>query len=117
MRFYPSLRSAQTSILTVKEKKTPAQIAVLAKQIVAGEVNADTLSMEELLFAASMTPSLEEKEGIYTAATKKGESWVAHNNLASTYLEMALKGDGSKAEDALTQLEIASNLKSSGFSR
>ena len=39
---YPSLRSAQTDILTVKEKKTPAEIAVLAKQIVAGEANADT---------------------------------------------------------------------------
>lgn len=110
---YPTLRTAQTEILTVKEKKTPAEIAVLAKQIVAGEANADTLKMEEMLFAASMTPSLEEKEGIYMAATKKGESWVAHNNLAATYLEMALNGDASKAEDALTQLEIAGNLNGS----
>ena len=110
---FPSLRSAQTEILTVKEKRTPAQIAVLAKQIVAAEASADILSMEELLFAGSLTPSLEEKEGIYTAATKKGESWVAHNNLAATYLEMAMGGDASKAEDALTQLEIASNLKGS----
>lgn len=110
---YPTLRSAQTEILTVKPKKTPAEISVLAKQIVAGEANADTLSMEEMLFAATLTPSLTEKEGIYKAATKKGESWVAHNNLAATYIEMALAGDASKAEDALTQLEIASNLKGS----
>ncbi len=110
---YPSLRSAQTNILTVKEKKTPAEIAVLAKQVVMGEASADTLSMEEMLFAATLTPSLEEKASIYTAATKKGESWIAHNNLAATYLEMAIAGDNSKIEDALTQLEIASNLNGS----
>ena len=110
---YPSLRSAQTDILTVKEKKTPAEIAVLAKQIVAGEANADTLSMEEMLYAGSMTPSLEEKAGIYSAATKKGESWVAHNNLAATYIEMAIQGDNSKLADALTQLEVASKLEGS----
>ena len=110
---YPSLRSAQTDILTVKEKKTPAEIAVLAKQIVTGEANADTLSMEEMLYAGSMTPSLEEKAGIYSAATKKGESWVAHNNLAATYIEMAIQGDNSKLADALTQLEVASKLEGS----
>lgn len=110
---YPSLRSAQTHILTVKEKKTPTEIAVLAKQVTMGEASADTLSMEEMLFAAAQTPSLEEKASIYTAATKKGESWIAHNNLAATYLEMAIAGDNSKVEEALTQLEIASNLNGS----
>lgn len=110
---YPTLRSAQTQILTVKEKKTPAEIAILANQIAMGEANADTLSMEEMLFAAAQTPSLEEKASIYAAATKKGESWVAHNNLAATYLEMAIAGDNSKVADALTQLEIASNLNGS----
>jgi len=110
---YPTLRSAKTEFLTVKEKKTPAEISVLAKQIVEGEANADTLSMEEMLFAAEQTPSLEEREGILMAATKKGESWVAHNNLAATYLEMANNGDESKVDEALTQLEIASNLNGS----
>ncbi|MCP4460875.1 MAG: hypothetical protein GY816_23075 [Cytophagales bacterium] len=110
---YPSLRSAQTNILTVEEKKTPAEIAVLAKQVADGEASADTLKMDEMFFAASLTPSLEEKAAIYSAATKKGESWIAHNNLAATYLEMAIAGDDSKVEDALTQLEIASNLNGS----
>jgi len=109
---YPTLRSAQTQILTVKEKKTPAEIAVLAKMVASGEASADTLTMEEMLFAAAQTPSLEEKVSIYSAATKKGESWIAHNNLAATYLDMAMGGDNSKVEDALTQLEIASNLNS-----
>ena len=109
---YPTLRSAQSQILTVKEKKTPAEIAVLAKMVASGEASADTLTMEEMLFAAAQTPSLEEKVSIYSAATKKGESWIAHNNLAATYLDMAMGGDNSKVEDALTQLEIASNLNS-----
>lgn len=107
---YPTLRSAQTHILTVKEKKTPAEIAVLARQVTAGEVSADTLSMEEILFAAEQSPSLGEKIAIYSSATRKGKSWIAHNNLAATYLEMAIAGDKSKIADALTQLEIASNL-------
>ena len=43
---YPPLRTAKTEILTVKEKKTNAEIAVLSKQITEGKVTADTLSME-----------------------------------------------------------------------
>lgn len=111
---YPDLRSAKTEILTVKEKKTPAEIAVLAKQIVDGSANADTLSNEEFLYAATLTPSLSEKEAIYQAATKRDGSWVAHNNLAAVYLDMA-RGDADNktklVEDALTQLEIAANKK------
>jgi tetratricopeptide (TPR) repeat protein len=109
---YPSLRTAKTEILTVKVKKAPETIAVLAKQIVAGEVSGDTLSNEEFLYAATLTPSLDEKEGIYNAATKRDGSWVAHNNLAAVYLEKA-KMDADNREklvqDALTQLEIAAN--------
>ena len=112
---YPELRSAKTEILTVKEKKSPAQIAVLAKQIVDGSVEADTLSNEEFLYAATLTPSLKEKEAIYKAATKRDGSWVAHNNLAAVLLDMA-RGDADNraklVEDALTQLEIAANKKS-----
>jgi tetratricopeptide (TPR) repeat protein len=112
---YPGLRSAKTEILTVKEKKSNAEISVLAKGIVDGSVSADTLSNEELLFAATLTPSLDEKEGIFMAATKKSGSWVAHNNLAAVYLEKA-KADAENrdqlVQDAITQLEIASNKES-----
>ena len=113
---YPDLRAARTEILTVKEKKTPAEISVLAKQIVDGSVSADTLTNEEFLYAASLTPSLKEKEAIYKAATKRDGNWVAHNNLAAVYLDMARSDADNRAklvEDALTQLEIAANKKSS----
>ncbi|WP_258104750.1 lipopolysaccharide assembly protein LapB [Marinoscillum sp. MHG1-6] len=106
---YPGLRTAQTEILTVKEKKSNAEIAVLAKQIVEGKAEADVLSDEELLFSATLTPSLDEKEAIYKAATKKSGSWAAHNNLAAVYLEKAKAGDKAMIESALTQLEIAKN--------
>ena len=109
---YPSLRTAQTEILTVKEKKSPAEISLLAKHIVNGDTTSEVLSTEELLYAATLTPSLKEKEGIYIAASKKEGSWVAHNNLAAVYLQTAVQnGDniGKNIQDALTQLDIASN--------
>ena len=71
-------------------------------------MSADTLSDEELSFAASLTPSLSEKEQIYTAATKKNDSWGSHNNLGATYLEMAMDSNGGgNLEKAITQFEIS----------
>ncbi len=111
---YPGLRTAKTEILTIKDKKTDAEISVLAKQITQGQMNADTLSFEEMMYGASLTPSLEEKEAIYTAATKKGTNWNAHNNLGAVYIAMAI-ADPSKVADmtskAAAQLEIAARLK------
>ncbi|MFY0600743.1 MAG: hypothetical protein JXR03_13805 [Cyclobacteriaceae bacterium] len=108
--FYPGLRTAKTEILTVKPKKSNASIAILAKQIVAEKVSKDTLTASELLFAATLTPSLTEKEDIYKAASGSG-SWIAHNNLGAVYLDMAAKKSGSEAkglvEQAVTQFEIA----------
>ncbi len=107
---YPKLRVAKTNILTVKEKKTDAQISVLAKMIADGTAPADTLSEEELMYSASLTPSLKEKEAIFMAATKKSGSWNAHNNLGATYIAMAMEGDMSgNADKAQAQLEIAAN--------
>ncbi|MEM9856082.1 MAG: hypothetical protein AAF843_01925 [Bacteroidota bacterium] len=106
---YPKLRVAKTEILKVKEKKTDAEIAVLAKQIANGSVSADTLSEEELMYGATLTPSLSEKESIYMAATKKGGNWHAHNNLGAVYVAMAMEGDASAGDKALAQLEIAAN--------
>ena len=108
---YPSLRTAKTEILTVKEKKSPAEISLLAKQIISGDTTSGALSTEELLYAASLTPSLKEKEAIYITASKKDGSWVAHNNLAAVYLNMASQNGenvGKNIQDALTQLNIAS---------
>lgn len=109
---YPTLRTARTEILQVKPKKTDAEISVLASGIAGGTVNADTLSEQELLYSATLTPILSEKEGIYLAATKKTDSWTSHNNLGAVYLEEAKKqmdpNQKSKLVDnALAQFDIA----------
>lgn len=109
---YPELRVAKTEILKIKEKKSDAEINVLAQQIADGNIDADTLSDEELAYAATLTPSLDEKEEIYQAATKKNDSWQSHNNLGAVYLQKASEAtnDSEKQENvekALTQFEIA----------
>jgi hypothetical protein len=110
---YPKLRTAKTEILTVKDKKTDAEISVLAKQITQGSQNPDTLSFEELMYAATLTPSLDEKVAIYEAATKKGSNWNAHNNLAAAYIAQAIENPSnaaSLADKAQAQLDIAAKL-------
>ena len=110
---YPKLRTAKTEILVVKEKKTDAEISVLAKQITQG-ADADTLSFEELMYAATLTPSLEEKEAIYSAATKKGSNWNAHNNLGAVYLAQAQENEANAtalADKAQAQLELAGRIQ------
>lgn len=110
---YPSLRVAKTEILTVKVKKPNSEIAVLAKQIIDEKANLDVLSFEELMFAASLTPSMDEKEAMYKAATKKGGAWQAHNNLGAVYLSKAMNAEGAQRnklmEEATVQFEIAAN--------
>lgn len=109
---YPKLRTSRTELLVVKKKKTDAEIALLSKGVSTGSVINDTLTDEELAYSATLTPDLKEKEGIYLAATKKNDSWVAHNNLAAVQLETAKKSinaDEKKklVESALLHLEIA----------
>ncbi len=109
---YPALRTAKTNVLTVKPKKSNAEIAVLSKAITSGNAEVDTLSNEELMFSATITPLLEEKAAIYKVAADKSGDWTAHNNLGATHIEMAMVGDASKLDEALTQLEIAINKNS-----
>ncbi|NMM49158.1 tetratricopeptide repeat protein [Marinigracilibium pacificum] len=109
---YPKLRFSETEILTVKEKKTDAEISVLAKGIASGSASADTLSMEELLYAATLTPSLDEKEAIYKAAIAKEDNWVAHNNLSAVYLEKAKQsGSDDMVSSAINEAEISNRME------
>ncbi|HVD97496.1 MAG TPA: hypothetical protein VNB90_04770 [Cytophagaceae bacterium] len=112
LKIYPKLRNAKTEILTVKPKKSRAEISLLAKGITDGTLKLDTLSEPELLYAATLTPILKEKEAIYTQAIKKSDSWVSHNNLGAVYLEEAQKEIDANAkaklvDNAVTQLNLA----------
>jgi hypothetical protein len=110
---YPGLRTAKTEILTLKDKKSDAEISVLSKQITQGTASGDTLSFEELMYAATLTPSLDEKAAIYEAATKKGTYWNAHNNLAAVYIAQAIENSANAsalADKAQAQLDIAARI-------
>lgn len=114
---YPGLRAAKTEILTIKDKKTDAEISVLAKQVAQGTVSADTLSFDEMMYAATLTPSLDEKAAIYEAATKKGTNWTAHNNLGAVYIAQAIENSANAtdlANKAKAQLDIAAKLNEAG---
>ena len=118
-KIYPKLRVAKTEILTVKKKKSDAEIALLAKSISEGTVKLDTLNENELGYAATLTPVLSEKEAIYSALVKKNDSWVAHNNLAAVYLEMAKReADDTKKKSlidkAVTSLNLSLKKQESG---
>ncbi len=117
---YPDLRAAKTEILTVVEKRTDAEISVLAKQIAEGKIPADSLSYGELAYAAYLTPSLQEKAAIYEATVKTYDNWAAHNNLGAVYLNMAVVGDGdmnANLEKSVTQFQISLNKKSSAYAK
>jgi tetratricopeptide (TPR) repeat protein len=109
---YPGLRAAKTEILTIKPKKTDSEISVLAKQMTTGQAGMDALTFEELMYAATLTPSLEEKTVIYEVATKKGTNWNAHNNLGAAYLQAAIDNPAKTdlVDKAAAQLEIAAKL-------
>ena len=112
---YPNLRLAETEVLTVKDKKPDGLIATLAKLLSNDEVPADTLSNEELLYGGTLTPSLEEREKIYMAATKKDDGYSTHNNLGAVYLAQAIEaGEGGQAdllEKAIAQFELSAQRK------
>ncbi|MFN8415010.1 MAG: hypothetical protein U0U66_01630 [Cytophagaceae bacterium] len=101
---YPKLRTARTELWSVKKKKTDAEISVLAKKIVEGSVNMDTLSAEELGYAATLTSVPAEKVKIYEALVKKADNWVAYNNLGAALLELAkLEIDQNKKSDLISK--------------
>ncbi len=101
---YPQLRTAKTEVLTVKPKKSPEEIATLARQIAQGRTSADELSLEEMLYAAAKNPSLTERKSILEAAAKKDDTWVVHNNLGAVNMELAMQGGSNQAQMVSTAL-------------
>ena len=87
---YVGLRFSKTEIWSIKPKKTDAEISILAKGIVNGSLSKDTLSAEELLYAATLTPLKDEKEAIYEVAVRNNSSWQANNNLGAIYLDRGI---------------------------
>jgi tetratricopeptide (TPR) repeat protein len=92
----PKLRR---SVMTMKadEKQRPNDnILMLAKS------SPDSLSVEEILYAATLTKDMNEQLSFYKAAEKKyPNDWRTSNNVGCMYLHM------NKLQDAKTQFEKA----------
>lgn len=87
----PKLRRAEISIMVDKKSRTDEMITRLANS------NPDSLSIEELLYGATLTTDVNTKMNIYKSAEKfYAADWRASNNLGVTYL-MTNKTDDAKA--------------------
>lgn len=87
---YPMMRRA---LVVIKHAPRPPradyELYLIAQRIAEGTEDADALTSEELRYAASLTPLLEDKRRIYEGALKMGLSWPVCHNLGLIYLKMA----------------------------
>ncbi len=87
----PKLRRAEITVMVDKKSRTDDMISRLALS------NPDSLSVEELLYAGTLTTDLNTKLSIYQAAEKQyGTDWRTSNNLGVVLL-MNNKVDDAKA--------------------
>ncbi|MGZ3866940.1 MAG: tetratricopeptide repeat protein [Bacteroidia bacterium] len=92
----PKLRRAEITIMVDKKSRTDEMITRLAAS------NPDSLSIEELLYGATLTTDVNTKLNIYKAAEKQYPAdWRASNNLGVAYLMT------NKTEDAKAAFERA----------
>ena len=88
----PKLRRAALTLNTDLKSRTDEQIMALAKSTY------DSLSVEEILYAATLTNDINEKLDIYKKAeTKYGSDWRTSNNVGYIYL-MQNKLNDAEAE-------------------
>lgn len=111
---YPSMRAAHIEINYNRNRKTDYELYILAKKIAEEKIKADVLTEEELQYAATLTPLLDEKRKFYEAAVKSTDKWPAYYNLGVVYNEMARKEYRTAAKQALLGRAIH-NLTYAGF--
>jgi len=95
-KILPKLRRAVLTLNTDLKSRTDEQIMALAKSTY------DSLSVEEILYAATLTTDLNTKLDIYKKAeTKYGSDWRTSNNVGCIYLMQ------NKLNDAEAQFKKA----------
>jgi tetratricopeptide (TPR) repeat protein len=93
----PKLRRAEITVNVDKKSRTDAKISELAVS------SPDSLSVEELLYAATLTKDINTQTQIYTAAEKKySNDWRTSNNLGCVLL---MQNKVSEAESAFKRAE------------
>lgn len=95
----PRLRRAEITLNIDKNSRTDEQISKLAVS------NPDSLSVEELLYAATLTNDVNTKVQIYAAAEKQyGSDWRTSNNYGCALL---MQNKVSEAAEAFKRAEKA----------
>ena len=95
----PSLRRSVYTVNIIKHNRTDEQILALAK------TTPDSLSVEEILYAATLTNDINEKLTFYKAAERiYPTDWRGSNNVGCIYLQQ------NKLSDAKTQFDKAAKL-------
>lgn len=109
-KILPKLRRAEITINVEKKSRNDAQISALAVS------NPDSLSVEELLYAATLTTDLNTLTQIYRSSEKQyPNDWRTSNNLGCVLLmqnKVSEAGDAFKRAEkaAAAQPEVANNL-------
>ncbi len=109
-KILPKLRRSEITVTVDKKSRTDEQISKLALS------NPDSLSVEELLYAGTLTSDPNTLVQIYTAAEKKFPSdWRTANNLGCALLmqnKVAEAGEAFKRADknGSSQPAVANNL-------
>ncbi len=94
------LRRAEMTVNCYEPKRTDEQIAALSTS------SPDSLSLKELLYAATMTQDLNTQLSIYKAAIMKDDkSWRSYNNAAAVNIKLG------NMEEAAKLLEKANAIK------
>ncbi|MFN8166753.1 MAG: hypothetical protein U0X76_11465 [Bacteroidia bacterium] len=97
----PKLRRSAITINAEKTGRSDEQIAALAKS------NPDSLSVEEILYAATLTQDNTEKLSIYRAAERiYPQDWRTANNVGSILFQ---NGDVDGAQTEFTKADQLSN--------
>ncbi|HPQ07870.1 MAG TPA: hypothetical protein PK995_01435 [Bacteroidia bacterium] len=100
-KILPKLRRAEIILQADKKSRTDEQIKALCTS------TPDSLSVEELLYGATLFNDLNTKVSIYQAAEKKyGNDWRTSNNLGVAYLML---NKTKEAEDAFNRALKTSN--------
>ena len=109
------LRKSEITINSYQPKKTRSEILSLSLE------NPSALTIEELLYSATLEENKENKLVIYNTAIELHNDWRAYNNLAAHYLsnndantavdflDLALESGGSEDPAVLTNLGIVAS--------
>lgn len=95
----PQLRRSKLFVNIARVGYTDEELKEISKS------NPDTLKVEELMYAATLTDDNDEKLAIYKKAAEKfPEDWRTHNNVGYVLIQQA------KLSEAKTALEQAKNI-------